>query len=52
MASPIVYTVVAHESVVLAEYTDNTGSFVRLARQLLDKISPTVDTKRSYTTDK
>ena len=45
----IVYGLVARDrNVILAEYTDFSGNFQQLVRQLLPKLQP--DSKQSYET--
>ncbi|TRY51099.1 Synaptobrevin-like protein [Cryptosporidium tyzzeri] len=46
----IIYSLVAKDNVVLAEYTENTGNFPSIARFLLKKINKSLN-KQSYTYD-
>jgi len=48
---PIIYSLVARATQVLAEYTNNTGNFSTVTRVLLKKI-PETDSKLSYIYDK
>eukprot|EP01132_Coremiostelium_polycephalum_P004939 gene4939-6156_t len=48
---PIIYSLVARESTVLAEFTNTSGNFVTITRRILNLIPPN-DTKMSYVYEK
>eukprot|EP01111_Echinosteliopsis_oligospora_P005942 TRINITY_DN1973_c0_g1_i1.p1 TRINITY_DN1973_c0_g1~~TRINITY_DN1973_c0_g1_i1.p1 ORF type:complete len:269 (-),score=68.10 TRINITY_DN1973_c0_g1_i1:83-889(-) len=48
---PIIYSLVARGSCVLAEYTATSGNFTTVTRRILDKIPPQ-DSKMSYVYDR
>lgn len=48
---PIIYSLVARKSVILAEYTGSTGNFTTITKRILDKI-PSQNSKMSYVYDK
>eukprot|EP01112_Ceratiomyxa_fruticulosa_P007955 TRINITY_DN206_c0_g1_i1.p1 TRINITY_DN206_c0_g1~~TRINITY_DN206_c0_g1_i1.p1 ORF type:complete len:255 (+),score=45.25 TRINITY_DN206_c0_g1_i1:206-970(+) len=49
---PIIYSLVARGSVVLAEFTNTSGNFTTVTRRILDKIPTTNDSKMSYVYDR
>jgi len=46
-----VYSLVARETVILAEYAAGTGNFASVTRKILEKISST-DSRMSYVCDR
>jgi len=48
---PIIYSLVARGSTVLAEYTNTTGNFTTVTQSILDKI-PSTNSKMSYVYDR
>ncbi|ELR21002.1 RSNARE, VAMP71-family [Acanthamoeba castellanii str. Neff] len=49
---PIIYSLVARGSTVLAEHAAATGNFITVSRLILDKIADTSGGKMSYTYDR
>lgn len=49
---PIIYSLVARGTVVLAEHTDSSGNFITVTHRLLEKIPINEDSKMSYIYDK
>jgi len=49
---PIIYSLVARGSVVLAEFTSTSGNFTTVTRRILDKIPVSNDSKMSYVYDR
>ncbi|EGG17843.1 synaptobrevin domain-containing protein [Cavenderia fasciculata] len=49
---PLIYSLVARGSSVLAEFTNTTGNFTTITRRILDLIPPNTDTKMSYVYEK
>jgi hypothetical protein len=49
---PILYSVVARGSTLLAEYSSAKGNFDQVARKILDKIPSTQESKMSYVYDR
>ena len=48
---PIIYSLVARKSTILAEYTGSTGNFTTITKRILDKI-PSQNSKMSYVYDR
>mmetsp|Transcript_19263 Transcript_19263/g.45040 ORF Transcript_19263/g.45040 Transcript_19263/m.45040 type:complete len:219 (-) Transcript_19263:216-872(-) len=48
---PLIYALVARESVILAEYTSTSGNFTAVTRRILEKIPPK-DSRMSYVYDR
>lgn len=48
-ATGLIYSLVSRGNVVLAEFATNTsGNYITVSRVILEKISPTQETKESF----